>query len=79
MDAHSQQLLGTLCDNYDLSLNNQLLDCASIQLLPKNSFWEVKEEILVDHNIDKREVEEPLLEGSGNGKVLPFFAKMFQF
>ncbi|KAJ8974722.1 hypothetical protein NQ317_000388 [Molorchus minor] len=51
----------TICDEYDVIIDNQRIDCSKLRL--------VKRSLPIQHNLEKRQADEPL-EGSGFGDEL---------
>ncbi|XP_066254009.1 FK506-binding protein 5-like isoform X2 [Euwallacea similis] len=70
-EEHPQNFLLSLCENYDLYIYDEKIDCYATQLVPKSSLWNMDDDLITGHVLWKREVDDQL-EGSGSlSKPLP--------
>ncbi|KAJ8946302.1 hypothetical protein NQ318_004191 [Aromia moschata] len=60
-NGKTDEAIKRLCDEYDLLLDNESIDCSKIRLVQKTTA----------HNVRRRDVDEQPLEGSGDGDVPP--------
>lgn len=62
--SEPHDIISSLCENYDITLNNERIECANIQLTPKLELEQNR------HVIQKRDAPDPELEGSGNDELV---------
>ncbi|XP_066140079.1 neurofilament medium polypeptide-like isoform X2 [Euwallacea fornicatus] len=64
-EEHEQNFLSTLCENYDLYIYNEKIDCYAAQFVPKSPLWVIDDDLIIGHTILKRDVDDQV-EGSGS-------------